>query len=606
MTRQKKAQTPLTTAQQLGSLIKSARDTMRKDKGLSGDLDRLPMLTWVMFLKFLDDIEQIREQKALMKREKYRPVIEPPYRWRDWAAKEDGLTGDQLKEFINSEKVIKPDKTEMPGLFAYLRSLQPEESQNGTNPRHTIAAVFKEVTNRMQSGYLLRDVINKVGGIHFTSSEEVHTLGHLYESMLKEMRDAAGDSGEFYTPRPVVRLMVEVVNPRLGETILDPACGTGGFLVEAYQHLEKQCRTVEDRQVLQTSSIFGGEAKPLPYLLAQMNLLLHGLEAPQISPNNSLAVKVTEIGHKDRVDIILTNPPFGGEEERGILGNFPKDMQTAETALLFMQLIMRKLRQQPTPGRAAVVVPDGFLFGDNVAAVVKREMLTRFNLHTIVRLPKGVFAPYTSIQSNLLFFDASGPTEELWYYELPPPEGRKQYTKTAPLQYEEFGDCLAWWNNRVENDRAWKINFGEKHRQAFAAATPHWDAAREAEAKAKELAREAKELADEIEKLKRPEIELLRNVKQEQRSAQVIAKLEARRGQVQTAEAEQRELAKQEQVAGDGLYWPVFNLDIKNPAAKQDFEHLPPEQLADDILKKELRIAEIMNEIKQALMGAGA
>src|SRR5207247_2201853 len=284
---------------------------------------------------------------------------------------------------------------------------------NGDDRRDVIATDFKGVDNRMRSGYLLRDVVNKVAGIHFTANDELHTLGALYESMLREMRDAAGDSGEFYTPRPVVRFMVAVTNPKLGETILDPACGTGGFLVEAFQHLEKQCKTVEDRQLLQKRSIFGGEAKPLPYLLAQMNLLLHGLESPQIKSANSLAVRIAELGEKDRVDVILTNPPFGGEEERGILANFPTDKQTAETALLFLQLIMRKIRRAPKAGRAAVVVPNGTLFGDGVCARIKEELLKEFNVHNIVRLPNGVFAPYTGIPTKILFFDPCGPTNNI-------------------------------------------------------------------------------------------------------------------------------------------------------------------------------------------------
>src|SRR6059036_1206981 len=353
-----------TTAQTLGSLLKSARDIMRKDKGLNGDLDRLPMPTWIMFLKFLDDLEFQREGEAKLATKKFKPAIEPPYRWRDWAAQSDGITGDELLAFINNEETTVPTPGGGPpkrgaGLFRYLRTIT---SSNGDDRRDVIATVFRGVQNRMVSGYLLRDVINKLNGIHFTASDELHTLGALYESMLREMRDAAGDSGEFYTPRPVVRFMVAVTDPKLGETILDPACGTGGFLVEAFQHLEKQCKTVEDRQLLQERSIFGGEAKPLPFLLAQMNLLLHGLEAPQISSDNSLKVRVTEIGDRDRVDIILTNPPFGGEEERGILSNFPQDKQTAETALLFMQFIMRKIKRGPKPGRAAVVVPNGTLF----------------------------------------------------------------------------------------------------------------------------------------------------------------------------------------------------------------------------------------------------
>lgn len=453
--RTKKANPPKTTAERLGSVIKSCRQIMRKDKGLSGDLDRLPLLTWVMFLKFLDDLEQIEASRAKMRGTKYRPTIEPPYRWRDWAAQDNGVTGPELIAFINQEEAIRPDGTKGLGLFAYLSGLH-----NGpTSRKRVIASVFSRLTNRIQSGYILRDVINQVDAIHFEAQDELFTLGHLYESMLREMRDAAGDSGEFYTPRPVVRFMVEALDPHLGETILDPACGTGGFLVESFNHLGKQVKTVEDRRVLQEQSIFGGEAKPLPYLLCQMNLLLHGLEAPQIDPENSLRFPLNEIGDRDRVDVILTNPPFGGEEERGILNNFPEAKQTTETALLFLQMIMRKLKRGPKPGRAAVVVPNGTLFGDGVCGRIKEELLTAFNLHTVVRLPQGVFEPYTAIPTNLLFFDRSGPTDVTWYYEQPLPEGRKKYTKTSPLQYEEFADLLKWFHagRRRENAHVWKV-----------------------------------------------------------------------------------------------------------------------------------------------------
>ncbi|MEI8182131.1 MAG: class I SAM-dependent DNA methyltransferase, partial [Desulfomonile sp.] len=428
-----KSDQPLTTSQRLGSLMKSARDIMRKDKGLNGDLDRLPMLTWIMFLKFLDDMEQLRQEEEALARHRFRAAIEPPYRWRDWAAKEDGITGPELIAFIDQDEAMRPDATKGHGLFAYLRGL---ESADGRGREEVIANVFRGVFNRMESGYLLRDVINKVNGIHFNSSDEIHTLSHLYESMLREMRDVAGDSGEFYTPRPVVKFMVAVTDPKLGETVLDPACGTGGFLVESFEHLGKQCKTIEDRRLLQEMSIFGQEAKPLPYMLSQMNLLLHGLEYPQLAYGNSLTVRIAEIGDKDRVDVILTNPPFGGEEEASVKGNFPSDMQTSETTLLFLQFIMRKLRRPEKnngkPGRAAVVVPNGTLFGDGVCARVKEQLLREFNLHTIVRLPNGVFAPYTSIPTNLLFFERSGPTKEIWFYEIPLPEGRKNYTKTMP------------------------------------------------------------------------------------------------------------------------------------------------------------------------------
>lgn len=452
----------LTTAQRLGSLVKSARDIMRKDKGLNGDLDRLPMLTWVMFLKFLDDHEQVREERARMKREKYRPAIEAPYRWRDWAGKEDGISGDALKHFVNYDEAVRPDGSRGSGLLAYLRGLQ---SSNGDDRRDVIASVFAGVSNRMESGYLLRDVINKVNGIHFDSTAEIHTLGHLYESMLKEMRDAAGDSGEFYTPRAVVRFMVQVVNPQLDETILDPACGTGGFLVESFQHLEKQCQTVQDRRTLQERSIYGGEAKSLPYMLCQMNLLLHGLESPQITRGNSLAQKLTDITDRERVDVILTNPPFGGEEERGILGNFPEDKHTAETALLFLQLIMRKLRATPKPGRAAVVVPNGTLSAGGVAMRIRRDLLHHFNVHTIIRLPQNVFSPYTDVATNLVFFDRSGSTREILYCQVQLPPG-VALSKTRPLEYDALRPFLDLIGRRSQSDHSWVVQASDLNEDA--------------------------------------------------------------------------------------------------------------------------------------------
>src|ERR1035441_7447044 len=461
MAKKPKTPEPKSSAQELGSIVKSCRQIMRKDKGLNGDIDRLPMLTWIMFLKFLDDMEQIRQEEAKLAGKRFRPGIEAPYRWRDWATKEEGITGPELIAFINQDEATRPNGTRGPGLFAYLRSLQ---SVNGDR-RDVIARVFQGTVNRMVNGYLLRDVINKVNKIHFTSKDEIHTLGHMYESMLREMRDAAGDSGEFYTPRPVVKFIVSVVNPRLGETILDPAAGTGGFLVEAFEHLTKQAKRAEDYTRLQRGTLFGIEAKTLPYLLCEMNLLLHGMEYPDIDPLNALRFPLREIGDKERVDVIVTNPPFGGEEERGILSNFPEDKQTTETALLFLQLIMRKLRRPiggSKGGRCGMVVPHGVLFGNDAVCVrIKQELLREFNLHTIVRLPKGVFAPYADIPSNLLFFDRSGPTKTVWFYELPLPEGKRAYTKNSPLRFEEFEKCLSWWKHRVDNSQAWKVSVDE-------------------------------------------------------------------------------------------------------------------------------------------------
>ena len=352
---------------------------------------------------------------------------------------------------------MRPDGKKGPGLFAYLRTLS---SSNGDNRRDVIATVFKGVDNRMKSGYLLRDIINKVAGIHFTSSDELHTLGALYESMLREMRDAAGDSGEFYTPRAVVRFMVEVTDPRLGETVLDPASGTGGFLVEAFNHLEKQVKTVADRKLLQTETIAGCEPKSLPYLLCQMNLLLHGLDAPQIDPGNALRFKLSEIGEKERVDVILTNPPFGGEEEKGIQGNFPEDRQTAETALLFLQLIMRRLKRQPTsagrPARAAVVVPNGSLSAPGVAKRIRENLLSDFRITAIVRLPHNVFAPYTDIKSNIVFFERAEPADSIFYCEPTLPLGYS-LSKTKPLLYEWLEPLRKLIDAHEETDNSWIV-----------------------------------------------------------------------------------------------------------------------------------------------------
>jgi type I restriction enzyme M protein len=424
----------------LAAVIKSARDAMRKDAGLNGDLDRLPQLTWILFLKAFDGLERNR---AVMERT-YRPAIDFPHRWQDWAADPNGPTGEALLDFVNGS------------LLPHLRRLT---GTGKDDPRDVLAAVFNDVDNRMRSGYLLRDVVNLVNEIDFSSSDDIHTMAHLYESMLREMRDAAGDSGEFYTPRPVIRFMVQQVDPQLGEVVLDPACGTGGFLVETLEHIAaaEGVRTGRERRRLH-ASLRGIEKKPLPHQLAMMNLLLHGVEQPRIQPRNALTESVTQISKRDKVDVILTNPPFGGEEERTVQANFPADKRTAETAWLFLQLVIRILRDG---GRCGIVVPNGILFGDGVGARIKRQLMTECDLHTVVRLPDGVFEPYTAIPSNLLFFDKTGRTEEVWFYEIPPPEGRKKYSKTKPMRFEDFADCQAWWNRRKDSERAWSVPFGE-------------------------------------------------------------------------------------------------------------------------------------------------
>ena len=444
MARTKKATPPMSPQAKLQSVIKSARDAMRKDAGLNGDLDRIPQLAWLLFLKAFDGVEQNREVTDA----KYRAAIEAPYRWRDWAADPNGPTGEALIEFVNGD------------LMKYLRALA---GTGAHDPRDVLAAVFKETNNRMLSGYLLRDVVNTVNEINFASSDDIHTMAHLYESMLRDMRDAAGDSGEFYTPRPVIRFMVQQVAPQIGEVILDPACGTGGFLVEALEELEPKIQTAQQLRKLH-DNVRGIEKKPLPYLLGMMNLVLHGVGQPNIVRGNSLSRPITQISKAERVDVVLTNPPFGGEEEKTIQSNFPADKQTAETAWLFLQLVIRQLRDA---GRCAMVVPNGILFGDGVGARIKKQLLEDCNLHTVVRLPDGVFEPYTAIPSNLLFFEKTGRTKEVWFYEIPPPEGRKKYSKTKPMRFEEFAECQAWWDNREANERAWRVPIADLEANGF-------------------------------------------------------------------------------------------------------------------------------------------
>jgi type I restriction enzyme M protein len=444
--------------QKLPATIKSVRDLLRKDAGLSGDADRLPQLTWLLLLKYLDDFELAQEE---MHGVGYTPIIEKPYRWRDWVqgeSQKDRETGDNLLRFVNNE------------LTPYLQTLSGENNRD----IHTIVGtIFKGTFNRMRSGYLLRDVVNKLNTINFNTSNDIHAISLFYETMLKETRDAAGDAGEFYTPRPIIHFIIDRLNPQLGERIMDPACGTAGFLVEAYARIKEQVKTTQQQQLL-FDSLIGIEKKPIPYLLGIMNLLLHGIEAPNVVECNALTVN--QIPDADQVNIVATNPPFGGEEDPSILDNFPVDIRTHETALLFFQYIMTLLKHPS--GRCGIVLPNGFLFGSGIAAKVKETLLREFNLHTIVRLPRGIFAPYTNIPTNILFFETGKDlypsddlypahdlypsklktnTQEIWYYEIPLPEGRNSYSKTKPIQNEAFQGCIDWWDNRTENEHAWKV-----------------------------------------------------------------------------------------------------------------------------------------------------
>jgi len=416
--------------------IKAIRDIMRKDAGVDGDAQRISQMVWMLFLKIFAD----KEEEWELVLDDYESPIPEELKWQNWAENDEGLTGDQLTEFINNK------------LFPTLKGINTSFSPQA----RIIRGVFEDTYNYMKNGTLFRQVINKINQLDFNDSAESHLFNDFYEGMLKELQ-SAGAAGEYYTPRGVTQFMTDIINPQLGETVLDPACGTGGFLTCGIEHLRKQVNTAEDRDILQ-KSIRGIEKKPLPHLLCTANLMLHGFDLPAVRRDNFLKKSYSDWGKSDRVNIILSNPPFGGEEEDGIETNFPVKFRTKETADLFLALIIRLLKKN---GRAAVILPDGSMFGDGVTARLKEELMEKCNLHTIVRLPKNVFAPYTSVKTNLLFFEKGSPTKETWYYEHPYPSGRKSYTKSQPINIKEFDPEKAWWNNRKENEYAWKVSAKE-------------------------------------------------------------------------------------------------------------------------------------------------
>jgi type I restriction enzyme M protein len=417
--------------------IKAIQDIMRQDIGVDGDATRLSQMVWLIFLKILDD-----EDKALeIRKEKFVPTLPKKYQWRTWAGQLDGMTGDKLIEFVNNDL--------LPGL---------RELPEGGNKRTDLTRMaFQDVYNFMRKGTLLKQVINKINEIDFNTSKDRHAFNEIYERLLKSLQ-SAGNFGEMYTPRAVTQFIVEMVDPKIGESVLDPAVGTGGFLVHALEHLRKQVKSVKDEQKIQ-QSIYGVEKKPLPFMLLITNMMLHGIEEPvTMRRGNTLERPLREYTDADKVSCVVTNPPFGGTEEPGIESNFPKEFQTRETADLFLVLIMRLLRKN---GRAGIVLPDGTLFGEGMKTSLKKALLEECNLHTIVRLPKSVFAPYTSIATNLLFFTKGEPTKEIWYYEHPFPDGQKAYSMTNPIRVEEFEVEKKWWNKRVEDDHAWKVSIEE-------------------------------------------------------------------------------------------------------------------------------------------------
>ncbi len=425
----------------ISTTIKAIQDIMRKDVGVDGDAQRISQVVWMLFLKIFDD----REKEWELMEKDYTSPIPEKLRWRNWADDPEGMTGDELLDFTNNQ------------LFRELKNLQlgPDSDPRG----FIIRDVFTDAYNYMKSGTLIRQVLNQINkNIDFNVQEDRHLFNDIYEKILKDLQ-SAGNAGEYYTPRAVTQFMVDMVDPKLGEKVLDPACGTGGFLTCTIEHKRsKYVNSVEDRELLQ-KSISGVEKKPLPHLLCVTNMMLHGVDVPsQIKRDNTLSRPLRDYRPRDRVDVVVTNPPFGGIEEDGIESNFPAAFRTKETADLFLVLLMHILKPG---GRAAVVLPDGTLFGEGVKTRIKEKLLEECNLHTIIRLPNGVFSPYTGIKTNLLFFTKGEKTKDVWFYEHPYPKGYKSYSKTKPIRIEEFEPEKAWWEKRVENEFAWKVSVKE-------------------------------------------------------------------------------------------------------------------------------------------------
>lgn len=428
----------------LTGFVKRLRDIMRNDAGINGDAQRIEQIAWMLFLKVYD----AKEQDWEFGEENYQSIIPEECRWQNWAQDDKSgtaLTGDKLLNFVNNT------------LFPTLKNLQVDASTPIN--KAIVQTTFADANNYMKDGILLRQVINVIDELDFNDYEESHAFGDIYESILKELQ-SAGSAGEFYTPRAVTDFMAQVIKPQIGETMADFACGTGGFIISWLKELKKLVHTTEDEEAY-SNSIYGIEKKQFPYMLCITNLLLHGLDVPRVFHSNTLLHDVLDYTEEDKVDVILMNPPYGGSEKADVKNHFPTDLASSETADLFMSVIMYRLKKN---GRVAVILPDGFLFGtDNAKVNIKKKLLREFNLHTIIRLPGSVFSPYTSITTNILFFDNTHTTEETWFYRMDMPQGYKHFSKTKPMKLEHFQPVLEWWENRQEIredgfDKAKKFN----------------------------------------------------------------------------------------------------------------------------------------------------
>jgi type I restriction enzyme M protein len=591
----------------LSSTVKSIQDIMRKDDGVDGDAQRLGQLTWMLFLKVFDQREIEWERNTEKKDEKYVSPIPEDYRWRNWAEMDDNGQGKKSHKKTPTEIITFINNELFPALKDGIDVSQSRQHK-------VIKNVFEDANNYMKSGPLMLAIIEKLEeSINIDDFTIRSNLGDVYEQLLNDLR-GAGNAGEFYTPRAITQFMAQMVNPRLdkSETVIDPACGTGGFLTAAISHFLAQGKETREEKLRRIEKlIYGIEKKQLPHLLCTTNMLIHGIDIPdQIDHKNTLGKPWKDWSTEEQYNCIITNPPFGGYEDDGIGSDYPANLRTRETADMFMALMIKKLLKDN--GRAAVVLPDGVLFGGGIKGKLKELLLSECNLHTIVRLPKGVFAPYTTIKTNLLFFTRKGvidnasasasasasddfATENIWFYEHPYPAGYKSYSKTKPIRIEEFDLEKAWWGSeendfseREENKFAWKHPFKEKRAEAIQAAQPYWD-------KAEQLNDQASELGNQVFAL-RESLTGTKNAKKREQVNRKIAELQAK--------AEPLLLqAKDAEAEGDRLYWPIYNLDIKNPNATEE-ESLDPVVLLEQYKKLLGAIEETEYTLKSELAAA--
>lgn len=539
---------------------------MWQDTGLNGDAQRIEQLGWMLFLKIFSD----KDKELELLDDNYISPIPDQFHWvkekGNWAGDDEGMTGDELLEFVDRQ------------LFPALRNL---DLSTGNQRAVIVREVFEGNNNYMKSGINIRKVLNKLNEIDFNIAKDRHAFGELYETILKELQ-SAGKSGEFYTPRAITQFITDILNPQLGEKILDPACGTGGYLTCAIEHLKKQAKNVDERKSIE-QNITGWEYKPLPYLLATTNLILHDIEIPNIKFGDALDQPLSNFTEKNRVNVILANPPFGGIVANGNESNFPLSYRTKESADLFLILMIHLLKQG---GRAGIVLPDGSLTGDGVKQRVRQKLLEDCNLHTIIRLPNSVFQPYATVATNLLFFTKGEPTKEIWYYEHKMPEGYKAYNKTRPIQVKEFDPIKVWWNKRTESDIAWKVNIAEKIAIAKLNAAVFWNKGEQAEKIVVEFKKEIENITKKIKQCDNPKL---------------LKILEDNKDNTNKTILEKEQEAKTAKSTGDSIYYAAFDLDIKNPTKPEEEHEYNSAELMKMLHASFEKSNTLLNQLKQAV-----